>query len=329
MKYATLCSGIGSPETAWTPLGWECVFHSEIEPFPSAVLKHHQPNVPNYGDMTKYKEWPDNAVDLICAGCPCQSFSVAGLRKGLDDPRGNLTLTYLAILDKYRPRWMVYENVPGLLSDKTGAFGAFLGGLAELGYGFAYRILDAQFVRVESHPGAVPQRRRRLFVVGYLGDWRPAAAVLFEQESLCGHPAPSRTAGQRTAASLVRGSKSSGGIGYDNQALFSQKGDNLIRSTDIPEVSPTVQQGPPFSRTGNDRVECEAIIPCWPASVAPTLDAQYGDKMGQNNQHALNGGGAVCSMRMTAFGEYVDDGTASGMKARDYKDATDLVVCGK
>jgi DNA (cytosine-5)-methyltransferase 1 len=296
MKFATVCSGIGAPETAWIPLGWECQFHSEIEPFPSAVLKHHYPNTPNLGDMTKWKGWPDYAIDLICGGCPCQSFSIAGLRKGLDDPRGNLTLTYLAIINRYRPRWVVYENVPGLLSDKTGAFGAFLGGLAELGYGFAYRILDAQFTRVESHPHAVPQRRRRLFVVGYCsqpvgdpGDWRVAAAVLLERESLQRNTPPCREAGKRVAPSLSQSLRSSGGIGMSNQELFSQNGGGL---TWTPEISPTVQQGPPFSRTGNDRVECDAIVATWPAEVAPTLNAAFGDKQGLEDQH-INGGGAL------------------------------------
>jgi DNA (cytosine-5)-methyltransferase 1 len=136
--------------------------------------------------MTKYENWTtDIRPDLIVGGTPCQAFSVAGLRKGLADPRGNLTLTFLAILARYRPQWVAWENVPGVLSENTGAFGAFLGGLGELGYGFAYRILDAQYF-------GVAQRRKRVFVVGYLGDWRPAAAVLFERESLSGHHAPSR-----------------------------------------------------------------------------------------------------------------------------------------
>ena len=160
MKFATVCSGIGAPEIGWIPLDWKPQFFSEIEPFPSAVLAHHYPDVPNLGDMTKFKEWGKYDVDVICAGCPCQSFSVAGLRKGLEDPRGNLTLTYLAILDKYKPKYMVYENVPGLLSDKTNAFTQFLDGLEELGYVCDVDILDAQFF-------GVPQRRRRIFVVGH------------------------------------------------------------------------------------------------------------------------------------------------------------------
>ncbi|MBP7456922.1 MAG: DNA cytosine methyltransferase [Ottowia sp.] len=216
IRYLSVCSGIEAASAAWMPLGWRPVAFSEIEPFPARVLAHHHPGVPNWGDMTKYEEWPDEPIDLLCGGTPCQSFSVAGLRKGLDDPRGNLMLTFGAIAARYRPRWLVWENVPGVLSSNGGRdFGTFLGLLAELGYGFAYRVLDAQYVRVESHPRAVPQRRRRVFVVGHSGaQWQRAAAVLFERESLCGHPAPRREAGQGVAACLTRGAESSGKGGY-------------------------------------------------------------------------------------------------------------------
>ena len=186
MRYGSVCSGVEAATVAWHPLGWEPQWFSEIEKFPSAVLAHHYPEAPNLGDMTKFKEWPNDPIDLLVGGTPCQSFSVAGLRKGLDDPRGNLLLTYLAIAERYQPRWLVWENVPGVLSSNRGRdFGTFLGALGQLGYGFAYRVLDAQYF-------GVAQRRRRVFVVGYLGDWRRAAAVLFERESLSGHPAPSR-----------------------------------------------------------------------------------------------------------------------------------------
>jgi DNA (cytosine-5)-methyltransferase 1 len=215
LTYGSVCSGIEAASCAWHPLGWRAQFLSEIEPFPSAVLAHHYPTVPNLGDMTKFKDWPDAAIDVLVGGTPCQSFSVAGLRKGLADPRGNLMLTYLAIAERFAPRWLVWENVPGVLSSNGGRdFGTLLGGLAELGYGFAYRVLDAQYVRVESHSRAVPQRRRRVFVVGHFGDWRRAAAVLFERESLLGHPAPRREAGQRVAATLTRGAESGGRGGY-------------------------------------------------------------------------------------------------------------------
>jgi DNA (cytosine-5)-methyltransferase 1 len=197
MKFGSVCSGIEAASVAWHPLGWEAAWLSEIEPFPCAVLKHHYPDVPNLGDMTKFKEWKiESNIDVFVGGTPCQSFSVAGLRKGLDDPRGNLMLTYLAIAKQHRPRWLVWENVPGVLSSADGRdFGSFLGGLAICGYGFAYRVLDAQYF-------GVAQRRKRVFVVGYLGDWRPAAAVLFERHSLQGHPAPSREKRQAVTQSI-------------------------------------------------------------------------------------------------------------------------------
>lgn len=199
MRYLSVCSGIEAATVAWHPLGWEPVAFSEIEAFPSTVLAHHYPDVPNRGDMTKFQEWPDLEPNVLVGGTPCQSFSVAGLRKGLDDPRGNLMLTYLAIAHRYRPQWLVWENVPGVLSSNNGRdFASLLRGLAELGYGWAYRILDAQ------HFG-VPQRRRRVFVVGCLGSWQRAAAVLFERASLSGHPAPRRETRARIANSVACG----------------------------------------------------------------------------------------------------------------------------
>ena len=249
MKFGSVCSGIEAASTAWNPIGWEAAWFAEIEPFPSAVLKHHYPDVPNYGDMTKYKEWPDEPIDLLCGGTPCQSFSVAGLRKGLDDPRGNLMLTYLAIAAKYRPKWLVWENVPGVLSSNGGRdFASFLHGVGECGYGFAYRVLDAQYF-------GVPQRRRRVFVVGCLGDWRSAAAVLFERDSLQGNPAPSRETGQEVAGTFTARANS-GGWGQDVD------------------------------------LAAGGYMRPWPAEVAPTLDAHYGDNMGLENQH-INGGGGL------------------------------------
>jgi len=198
MKYLSVCSGIEAATVAWHDLKWEPQAFSEIEAFPSAVLKHHFPHVQNMGDMTKYKEWNigRETINLVVGGTPCQSFSVAGLRKGLDDPRGNLMLTYLGIIDHFKPQWVVWENVPGVLSSNKGRdFGTFLGALAELGYGFAYRVLDAQFF-------GVPQRRRRVFVVGYLGDWRPPAAVLFESESLRRNTPKSRKTGEKVTGNV-------------------------------------------------------------------------------------------------------------------------------
>ena len=218
MKYGSVCSGVEAATVAWHDLGFEPQWFSEVDAFPSAVLQHHYPTIPNHGDMTKFKEWntDEQTIDLLVGGTPCQSFSVAGLRQGLEDPRGNLMLTYLAMADKFKPKWLVWENVPGVLSSNGGRdFGTFIGALGKIGYGFSWRILDAQYF-------GVPQRRRRVFVVGCLGDWRSAASVLFESESLSGHPAPSRETRQR--------------------------------------VAPTVGTGAPFSRTGNSRVEADAIV---------------------------------------------------------------------
>ncbi len=224
VRYLSVCSGIEAATVAWHPLGWEPVAFSEVDAFPSAVLKHHYPHVPNWGDMTKFQEWPDAAIDVLVGGTPCQSFSVAGLRKGLADPRGNLALVYLAILDRYRPTWCCWENVPGVLSSDDGrAFGSFLGGLGKLGYGFAYRVLDAQHFNLA-------QRRARVFVVGCLGDWRRAAAVLFERESLSGHPAPRREAGQDVAGELAKSLR-----GHSNA---SHREDS---DTYVPAISPALK----------------------------------------------------------------------------------------
>ncbi|WP_254634205.1 DNA cytosine methyltransferase [Mesorhizobium sp. GbtcB19] len=221
LTYGSVCSGIEAASVAWEPLGWRPAFFSEIEAFPSAVLAHHygsnlpgeplsKNGVPNHGDFTKI---PGDAgpVDLLVGGTPCQSFSVAGKRLGLDDPRGNLALEYVRLAKRLGARWVVWENVPGVFSSADGRdFADFLGFLAgrRIGvprggwqnagivagipgsYGLAWRVLDAQYVRVDGYPRAVPQRRRRVFVVGYSGDWRRAAAILFEPEGMQGNPAP-------------------------------------------------------------------------------------------------------------------------------------------
>jgi DNA (cytosine-5)-methyltransferase 1 len=197
MRYASVCDGIGAAHVAWQPLGWQCSWTSEIEPFPAAVVEHHF-GFPNVGDMTKITEEMLDGygpVDLLVGGTPCQSFSVAGLRGGLADPRGNLALRFVQLAAVMQPKWIVWENVPGVLSSGKGRdFGTFLGALGELGYGFAYRILDAQWF-------GVAQRRRRVFVIGHLGDWRRAAAVLFERESVFGNPPTRGAKGQGITSS--------------------------------------------------------------------------------------------------------------------------------
>jgi DNA (cytosine-5)-methyltransferase 1 len=257
VRYLSVCSGIEAATVAWHPLGWEAAAFSEIEAFPRAVLQHHYPDTPCHGDFTTIRGDEYGPVDLLVGGTPCQSFSVAGLRGGIHDDRGNLALEFLRLLDRTRPRWVVWENVPGVFSslshnapdqrppdidldgddapedgqevvvadeydaDESHAFACFLAGLSELGYGAAYRVFDAQYA-------GVPQRRRRVFVVGHLGDWRRAAAVLFERHSLQGHSPPRREKGQGT--SEVSGD----GLAFSGQSLS-------VGSTS--GVSPTLDTG--------------------------------------------------------------------------------------
>jgi DNA (cytosine-5)-methyltransferase 1 len=205
MRYGSVCSGIEAPTVAWHSLGWRPAFFSEIAAFPSRVLAHHYPEVPNYGDFTKIEGEQCAGIDLLVGGTPCQDFSVAGLRAGMAGERGALSLEFLRLADRARPRWLVWENVPGVLSSDGGrALGAFLGGLAELGYGFAWRVLDAQYF-------GLAQRRKRVFVVGCAGgQWQRAAAVLLERASLRGDPAPSREEGSRVAGCLEARARSGG-----------------------------------------------------------------------------------------------------------------------
>lgn len=216
INYGSVCSGIEAATVAWHSLGWKPQFFSEIEAAPRAVLSHRWPGVPLHGDFTTIQDRQYGAIDLLVGGTPCQSFSVAGLRGGLADGRGNLALEYLRLAQRLSPRWLVWENVPGVLSSEGGRdFGAILGGMVELGYGFAYRVLDAQYIRVDGFGRAVPQRRRRVFVVGHLGDWRRAAAVLLERACLRGDLAPSRSAGEVVAPTISSRPTGGGGLGTD------------------------------------------------------------------------------------------------------------------
>lgn len=274
MIYGSVCSGIEAASVAWHPLGWRASFLSEIEAFPRAVLAHHYPDTPLHGDFTTIAAGQYDPIDLLVGGTPCQSFSIAGLRGGLDDDRGNLALEYLRLADRLRPRWLVWENVPGVLSSNGGRdFGAILGGMVELGYGFAYRVLDAQFF-------GVAQRRRRVFVVGYLGDWRRAAAVLFERHSLSGHPAPRRQTREDVAGVLT--SRASGGGG-----------------------------GP---GAGTDEAAAGYLQAVgWPAEVSPTLNAAFGSKLGLENQHIDSGAGMFVSHTLKGEGfDASEDGTGRG-----------------
>ena len=306
MRYGSVCSGIEAASVAWESLGWQPAWFAEIEAFPSAVLAHHWPDVANLGDMTKIaaavRAGDVAAPDVLVGGTPCQAFSIAGLRNGLDDERGQLTLSYVelanAIDDKRRERGedeaiIVWENVPGVLSSKDNAFGCFLAGLAgessELQpaggkwthagcvYGpqriIAWRVLDAQFF-------GVAQRRRRVFVVASSRKDVDPAAVLFEFNSMRRNTPPCRETQPEVASHA--GKRPDGGSHWDH-----------------------------------------------PANPHPTLNQSNNiGGIGASNQEIFSqrGSGIVGAYRMTAFGEYADDETASTVKARDYKDATDLAV---
>lgn len=291
LRYLSVCSGIEAATQAWHPLGWTCAGVSEIEPFPRAVLEHrlgavpvefdeHQwregsNTIPLFGDFTKIEKHHVGPIDLLVGGTPCQSFSVAGKRAGLDDPRGNLTLEFLALAKRLRPRWIVWENVPGVLSHDEGrTMGTFLRLVGECGFRWAYRVLDAQYVRVGRFGRAVPQRRRRVFLVGYSGAGGvDPHAVLFDRESLRGDPAPRREAGQRAAPTLAARTRGGGGLGAD--------------------------------------FDCDGGLIAH--DVASTLNAAFGSKLGLEDQHINSGAPlfVVHALRGEGF-DASEDGTGRG-----------------
>ena len=258
MRYATVCSGIEAPSAAWDSLGWQPVFFSEIEKFPNAVLSEWYPDVPNLGDMTEIdgKEWYGE-VDVLIGGTPCQSFSVAGLRKSLEDARGNLTVAFAWLANDMQPDFVVWENVPGVLSSKDNAFGCLLGALAgedepltppggkwtNAGYvlgperAVAWRVLDAQYF-------GVAQRRRRVFVVACPRDGADPREILFEREGVRRDTPPSRSAGKNTAPTLSARTKGGGGLGTDTEL----DGGLVAQSVSI---CPTLRAG--GNSTGGDR----------------------------------------------------------------------------
>jgi len=311
MRYGSLCSGIEAASVAFGPLGWEAAWFSEIEAFPNAVLAHHYPGVANHGDMTTIRErilsGEIEAPDMICGGPPCQAFSVAGLRRSLDDERGNLTLEYVKICDATDtvrlaagrpPAWILYENVPGILNTKDNAFGALLGGLcgsdtpivAPAGWGrsgvvngpsrtVAYRVLNAEFF-------GLAQRRKRVFVLakGGAGRWAAADALLPIIESSRWHPAPRRGKGEGITPCIASGAENSNGagIGREGDPMFT------LDTTSAHAIAHTLR-GEGFDASEDGTGRGVPLVPEWPAEIASTLDAHYGDKMGLENQHVNSG----------------------------------------
>ena len=230
MRFLSICSGIEAASVAFHPLGWQALAFAEIEPFPCSLLAHHYPQVPNLGDLTRWREWSPQLLaqaDVLCGGTPCQAFSVAGLRGSLSDERGNLTLTFCHLFDEIDrqrhlcgrpPAVCLWENVPGVLNTDDNAFGHFLAGLAgedepltppgarwtDAGYvrgprrAIAWRTLDAQYFQLA-------QRRERVFVVASADPAFDPAAVLFELDGLRRDTPPRRGAGEGVARGFETG----------------------------------------------------------------------------------------------------------------------------
>ena len=341
MKYLSVCSGIEAATVAWHPLGWEPVAFSEIEPFPSALLAHHYPNTPNLGDMTKYLEWPEELlaeVDLIVGGIPCTAFSVAGARNSLSDPRGQLTLTYVKLINhidsirkKYdrQPTIIIYENVPGIYSTRDNAFGCLVGALCgqdeaietETGkwpttgifWGaqrrVGYRTLDAQYF-------GVAQRRRRCFIVAvanetieHFGNRYCPSEILTIAKSLRGDTAPSRkTWKEPTTHAANRTHRNSGGGSLLN--AYQTTGAGYWRED---QISGTLR--------AREQDSHEQLL-------AFNYNAQV-DQMNFNPDTtatlSCSQGAAVAVFNKQSADAY-DDDVSSTMMSRDCKSATDLVV---
>jgi len=219
MRIGSLFSGIGGFDLGMEMNGMKIVWQVEIDNACSRILERNWPAVRRYRDVRKTGVHNLEPVDLVCGGFPCQDLSVAGRRSGLAGDQSGLFFEFIRVIAELSPRWAVIENVPGLLSSNGGRdMGTVLGALAELGYGYAWRVLDAQYF-------GVAQRRRRVFIVGHLGTaWSAPAKVLFEPESVSGDPPPSRETGQVSATLLASGAGTSrpAGIGSETDFLVIQ-----------------------------------------------------------------------------------------------------------
>jgi len=247
MKYISLFSGIGGLDLGFDRAGMECVAQVEIEKNCLQLLGQKFPAAERFNDVKEFRNY-GRSIDLICGGFPCQDLSIAGRRAGLAGERSGLWFEFARVIDELEPRWVVIENVPGLLSSNGGAdFAVILRWLVKRGYGVCWRILDAQYF-------GLAQRRRRVFVVASFGSGR-AAQVLFESEGLPGDTPPSREAGQGTPINFeVRTGKEGGGKGYigqDNLSMPLRGKQNPImsfmpRKTQMDvyeELSPTMHTG--------------------------------------------------------------------------------------
>ena len=308
LVYASVCSGIEAATVAWEPLGWRPAFFAEIEPFPSAVLAHHYPALPNLGDMTTIdgRAWRGK-IDVLVGGTPCQAFSVAGRRRSLDDARGNLALTFVDLADAIDPAWILWENVPGVLSTRDNAFGCLLGGLAGedgpllppggkwadagcvLGPArtVAWRVLDAQYF-------GLAQRRRRVFVIADAGGRADPAQVLLERDGQRRDSPPSRQSRQDTAGPAAcrafGGNNTSGPIDVATalNACASASG-RMDFETETFVTHSLRGEGFDASEDGTGRgtplvpvaFDCKASTPVAAEAIAPTLRAM--NAIGRDN----------------------------------------------
>jgi len=252
MNYFSICSGIECAGVAWHPLGFKPLGFCEIDPFRSAVLSYHYPEVKNYGDFTKVqkKDIAGISPDVLVGGTPCATFSIAGFRKGISEDRGNLALEFIRLVERLNPTWVVWENVPGILSSNKGKdFATFLGSLAELRYGFSYRVLDTQFIRTQRFPNAIPQMRRRVFVVGHIRDWKRTAEVLFDRKILSWNTPPSKEKKQTT----------------------SQKSDSSPQKCDTPKEKDLIIIHGNFSRVNGDGFRKDGATYTLTATEIPSI----------------------------------------------------------
>lgn len=209
MRYGSLFAGIGGFDLGFDQVGMKCAFQVEIDDACSRVLRRHWPDVERFGDIRDVSGDDVCGVDLLCGGFPCQDVSIAGARGGLDSARSGLFFEFMRLCGELGPTWVVIENVPGLLSSNGGKdMGTVLGTLGDLGYGYAWRILDSQ------HFG-VPQRRRRIFIVGNIGDWAAPAKVLLEPEGVPRDSGAGRAARQEVAGTLTARTDGGGFPGSD------------------------------------------------------------------------------------------------------------------
>ena len=296
MRYVSVFSGVEAATLAWDQLGWEPVAFSEIDPFPSAVLAERFPDVPNLGDITKvdWSDYADKGIDIIVGGSPCQSFSVAGRRGGLAGASG-LMFEYIRCVRELRPRWFVWENVPGALSSDGGAaFGQLLAEMDDLGYGLAWRVLDAQFF-------GVAQRRRRVFLVGSLGDGgaERACEVLFESESLLWDPTPSREKRKELAARAEGGAGGASEPAIPINTMIATRGGKLGRGTGFgvgddgdPAYTVTAAHG-------------HAVCAGFKFHVAVAIDRATTPKFSEELCHTLRRGGAGgCNDAVAVISQY-------------------------